>query len=133
MDLGLGGRVCVVTGAGRGIGAATARELAAEGANVLLVARDARALDAVAAECAGAPGAVETFASDVTEPGAGARIVAACEERLGPLEILVSSAGSNWAKPLEDLTTEDFDQHWRLNVLGPFELLQAAVDRKSVV
>ena len=47
MDLGLSGRVCVVTGASRGIGEATARMLATEGANVLLVARDAHALDAV--------------------------------------------------------------------------------------
>ena len=131
MDLGLGGRVCVVTGASRGIGAATVRLLAAEGANVLLVARDAQALDAVATDCAGGAGVVETFASDVTEPGAGKRIVAACEERLGPVEILVSSAGTNWAKPLEELTTEDFDRHWRLNVTGPFELLQAAVPKMA--
>ena len=131
MDLGLSGRVSVVTGASRGIGEATARMLATEGANVLLVARDAHALDAVAADCAGAGGVVETFAIDVTEPGSGARIVAACEERLGPVEILVSSAGTNWAKPLEELTTEDFDRHWRLNVIGPFELLRAAVPKMA--
>lgn len=129
MDLGLSDRVCVVTGAGRGIGAATARLLAAEGAKLLIVARDAQALDAVAADCGG--GVVETLAIDVTEPGAGDRIVAACEERLGPVEVLVSSAGTNWAKPLEELTTEDFDRHWRLNVLGPFGLLQAAVPKMA--
>jgi len=132
VDLGLSGRVCVVTGAGRGIGAATARLLAAEGAKLLLVARDEQQLEAVAADCAGdGSAAVETLAVDVTEAGSGARIVAACEERLGPVEILVSSAGTNWAKPLEELTTDDFDRHWRLNVLGPFELLQAAVPKMA--
>ena len=99
MDLGLSGRVCVVTGASRGIGEATARMLATEGANVLLVARDAHALDAVAADCAGAGGVVETFAIDVTEPGSGARIVAACEERLGPVESRRRAPGQTGRSP----------------------------------
>ena len=127
MDLGLNGRACIVTGAGRGIGAATARLLGAEGARVLLVARSESDLSVAAAACADAGGTAQTLALDVTEPGAGARIVAACEDRLGPVSGLVASAGSNWAKPLAELTTEDFDRHWRLNVLALFDLFQAAV------
>jgi NAD(P)-dependent dehydrogenase (short-subunit alcohol dehydrogenase family) len=127
VDLGLSGRACVVTGASRGIGAATARLLAAEGANVLLVARGAQALAGVAAECVAAGAGAQTLAIDVTTQGAGEQIVAACEERLGPLEVLVINAGSNWARPMAELTSEDFERHWRLNVLAPFGLLRAAV------
>ncbi len=125
MDLGLSDQACIVTGGGRGIGAAAARLLCAEGARVLIVARNADELQTVAADCGG--GEVATFVADVAEAGAGGRIVSACEERFGPPQALICSAGTNWAKPLPELTVEDFDRHHRVNVLALFELLQAAV------
>ena len=87
MDLGLAGRACVVTGASRGIGRATARMLCAEGASVLLVARGAERLAEAADECAAAArddGRAESLALDVTEPDAGERIVARGERALRP-------------------------------------------------
>ena len=66
MDLGLEGKVCVVTGASRGIGLEVARRLCSEGARVLLVARGADALERAAGEC----GDAEWLACDVTDPDA---------------------------------------------------------------
>jgi NAD(P)-dependent dehydrogenase (short-subunit alcohol dehydrogenase family) len=127
VDLGLGGRACVVTGASRGIGRATARLLAAEGARVLLVARSKEALLEAAAECRATGAEAEVLALDLTAPEAPDRIVARCEERFGPVEVLVANAGSNWVRPLEDLTDDDFDRHWQMNALALFRLLRAAV------
>ena len=79
MDLGLSGRACVVTGASRGIGRATARMLCAEGANVLLVARSEERLIEAADECAAAGqdagSRAESLVADVTDPEAAALVV----------------------------------------------------------
>jgi len=131
VDLGLTGTPCIVTGASRGIGRATARLLAAEGARVLLVARGEDALAEAAAECRAAGGEAEALALDLTADGAADRVVAACEERLGGLGVLVCNAGHNWARPLDELTAEDFERHWWLNVIAPFHLLGATVPRMA--
>jgi 3-oxoacyl-[acyl-carrier protein] reductase len=120
MDLGLHGKRCVVTGASRGIGRATAELLAAEGARLLLVGRDRDAL------AAAAPPGAELLAADVTEPDAGERIVAACVERLGGIDVLVNNAGTSFVKPLDELSDEDWDGQWQLNVRGPERLMHAA-------
>ena len=82
MDLGLTGRTCVVTGASRGIGLATARALCTEGASVLLVARSADALERARTECGPAPGTAATLACDVTTPDAGERMLAAARAEI---------------------------------------------------
>jgi 3-oxoacyl-[acyl-carrier protein] reductase len=105
MNLGLEGRVCVVTGGTRGIGAATAGMLAQEGARVLTVARRG--------------GDVEL---DVTAPDAGERVLAACPE---PPWALVNNAGTSRARPLEDLTDADWDEQWDLHVMAPMRLMRA--------
>jgi 3-oxoacyl-[acyl-carrier protein] reductase len=79
LDLGLDGRACIVTGASRGIGLATARMLAQEGARVLLVARGGEALRAAAASCGQA---CEPLELDVTASDAGERLLAECVGRL---------------------------------------------------
>ena len=102
MELGLGGTACIVTGATRGIGLATARMLAEEGARVLLVARDEQQLGRVRDELGGDD--VDVFAADVTEPGDGDRIVAACEQRFGAVGALVNNAGTSFVRSLEELS-----------------------------
>jgi 3-oxoacyl-[acyl-carrier protein] reductase len=126
MDLGLNGRVCAVTGASRGIGLATARLLCAEGASVVLVARDPGPLAQAAAELTGAGGRALGLALDVTRPDAGERLVAAAEEAFGPLYGLVNNAGLAHARPLEELSDEDWHAQWEVHVMAPMRLMRAA-------
>jgi NAD(P)-dependent dehydrogenase (short-subunit alcohol dehydrogenase family) len=126
MDLGLDQRACIVTGASRGIGLATARKLVREGAWVLLVGRGGDHLAAAARECAGR-GRAESMALDVTAPDAGKRLVEACVERFGRVEVVVNNAGFSESRALEDLTDEEWQAQWEVHVMAPLRLLRAAV------
>jgi len=123
MDFGLSGKACVVTGATRGIGLATVRMLVGEGARVLLVARDE---DELARVCEELGGSVAPLAADVTDPDAGDRIVAACVERFGAVDVLVNNAGTSFVRSLEDLSDEDWQSQWELHVMAPMRLMRAA-------
>ena len=125
MDLGLGGRACVVTGASSGIGLATARALCAEGASVLLVARSREALEAASASCAGGEAAV--LACDVTDPAAGERIAAAARATIGEPEVLVNNAGTARWRDLDDVPDKDWQAAWDLNVMAPLRSMRALV------
>ena len=127
MDLGLRGRRAIVTGASRGIGRRVAHRLAAEGAHVLMVGRDLDALRAAAP----ADGRAELLAADVTAPDAGERIVAACVERLGGVDVLVNNAGTSRHVPLEQLADADWERQWQLNVRAPERLMRAAAPRMA--
>jgi 3-oxoacyl-[acyl-carrier protein] reductase len=127
MDLGLSGRSCAVTGASRGIGRETARLLAAEGARVLLIARNEQRLADAAEECAAGGGEAEAFVLDVTEPDAGERIVAAAEERFGGLDVLVNNAGTAQWRELDDVPDEDWQAAWEVNVMAPLRAMRAAI------
>ena len=130
MDLGLKGRACVVTGASRGIGRATARTLCVEGADVLLVARSEDALLEAADECAAAGqeagGRAESLVADVTEPEAAERIIKEAGDRLGQLDVLVNNAGTARRRDLDDVPDEDWYAAWELNVMAPMRLMRAA-------
>jgi 3-oxoacyl-[acyl-carrier protein] reductase len=128
MDLGLSGRAAIVTGATRGIGLATARRLVSEGAAVLLVGRDAEALEATADSLGGD---VATVVADVTSSHAGDRIVGSAVQRFGRVDVLVNNAGTSENKPLEELTDEDWEQQWELSVMAPLRLMRAAVPRMA--
>jgi 3-oxoacyl-[acyl-carrier protein] reductase len=125
MDLGLRDRACVVTGASRGIGRATALGLAAEGAAVLLIGRRAEALEAAADACRGAGGRAETLVLDVTAVDAGKRALSACRERFGRIDALVNNAGTNAARAIEELSEQDWQSQWELNVMAPMRLMRA--------
>jgi 3-oxoacyl-[acyl-carrier protein] reductase len=114
MDLGLSGKACIVTGATSGIGAAVTRILRDEGAQVLGVARRGADLQA-----------------DVTEPHAGAYIVEACEAAFGRVDVLVNNAGTSDVMGLDQLTDEEWELQWQLNVLGPMRLMRAAAPRMA--
>ncbi|MEA2249320.1 MAG: hypothetical protein QOH46_3849 [Solirubrobacteraceae bacterium] len=126
MDLELRGKVCVVTGASSGIGLETARRLTAEGASVLMVARDAERLEAAAGEVG-----AEWVAADVTDAEADDRIVATCAEQMGGIDVLVNNAGTSFAKPLEELTDDDWNGQWELHVMAPMRLMRAAAPRMA--
>jgi 3-oxoacyl-[acyl-carrier protein] reductase len=131
MDLGLAGRACVVTGAGRGIGRETARLLCAEGAAVLLVARNEERL-VEATEEAGAAGAeaggrAAHLALDVTDEDAGERMAAAANERFGSLDVLVNNAGAARWRDLDDVPDEDWRAQYELNVMAPLRAMRAAI------
>ena len=127
MELGLNGKACVVTGASRGIGLATARALAAEGARVLLVARGQDALRQAAAELDGA----ETLAIDVTAPDAGEQIVASCVERFGSIWALVNNAGTSVVTPLDELSDDEWQAQWDLHVMASLRTMRAAAPRMA--
>jgi 3-oxoacyl-[acyl-carrier protein] reductase len=127
MDLGLGGKACVVTGASRGIGLATARTLCSEGARVLLVARSEDALATATEEAARAGGEAAALAADVTGARAAEQVVAECERRFGSLEVLVNNAGTSRARALDELTDDEWDEQWRLHVMASMRLMRAAV------
>jgi 3-oxoacyl-[acyl-carrier protein] reductase len=129
VDLGLSGRACVVTGASRGIGRATARLLCAEGADVLLVARSEDQLIKAADECAvagrEARGRAESLVADVSDPEAPTRIVGEANERLGQLDVLVNNAGTARWRDLDDVPDEDWYAAWDVNVMAPMRLMRA--------
>jgi len=123
LQLDLEGRAIIVTGASRGIGAETARMLSAEGAQVVLVARDAERLAVTASEC---PGETGKIAVDVTSPHAPTAIVAEAIERFGRLDGLVNNAGSARAASPDDLTEADWMGQLNLNVMSPMRLIREA-------
>ena len=127
MDLGLAGKVCAVTGASRGIGRETARQLAAEGAALVLLARSADALEEAARECDRAGGEAVTLALDVTDPDAGEEILGTAEQRFGRLDVIVNNAGTARWRRLEDVPDEDWQAAWELNVMAPMRLMRAAI------
>jgi 3-oxoacyl-[acyl-carrier protein] reductase len=102
MDLGIAGRVAVVTGGGSGIGAAVVARLRDEGATV----HDASRSTGV----------------DVTAPDAPDRVA---ELAGAPVDILVNNAGTSGVRPLDELTDEEWQQQWDLHVMGPMRLMRA--------
>jgi 3-oxoacyl-[acyl-carrier protein] reductase len=126
MDLGLEGRVCVVTGASRGIGLETSRRLARAGARVLMVARGEEALAPAAAELG-----ADYLAADITDADVDERIVATCAEQMGGIDVLVNNAGTSYARSLDELTDDDWRAQYELHVMAPMRLMRAAAPRMA--
>jgi 3-oxoacyl-[acyl-carrier protein] reductase len=127
MELGLGGRLAVITGASGGIGSATAVALAAEGASVLLVGRRVEALRPVAADCktAGAPEAPEALllVADITDPGAAGEIARVAGVH-GGADVLVNAAGTSAVRSVQELTDAEWQAQWELHVIAPMRLMR---------
>jgi 3-oxoacyl-[acyl-carrier protein] reductase len=123
VDLSLGGRVCVVTGSTSGIGLATARLLAAEGARVVVSGRDPERVDRARAEASAELGVVV----DLAEPGAPDELVAETQSQLGPVECLVNNVGEAYQIGFEELSDRQWDEMWQLNVMSYVRCIRAVL------
>ena len=121
----LAGRVCVVTGASRGIGAAIARRFAAAGGSVGLLARTAPDLAALADEVTRAGGCAAWAECDVTDVASIGAAHAALRAALGPTDILVNNAGIVVRKPALEHTDDDWRRTFAVNVDGTFFVTRA--------
>lgn len=117
-------RVAIITGGGTGIGAASAKLLASNGLDVVLVGRRPEPLEQVRAEIGGRTIAI---AADIGEPDAPDLIVSETLKALGRIDVLVNNAAVVQNGPLDSFTREVFDRHYAVNVAAPFFLLQAAL------
>jgi len=128
MDLGLTGKVALVTGASSGLGLAIASELNQEGARVALVARRSDELARHAAalqERTGTPAVA--IAADLADPDAPARVVAQVEASLGPVDILVANAGGPPSTLFEGTTEAQYQAALNLNLMASIRLAHATV------
>jgi NAD(P)-dependent dehydrogenase (short-subunit alcohol dehydrogenase family) len=124
-SLRLDGRRALVTGAGRGIGVACAAALAQAGAHVVLVARTAAEIAAVAAEIGADGGSAEPLVLDVTDAAA----VRAAIVAQAPFDVLVNNAGTNRPRSFLDVTEDDYDAITVLNERAAFFVAQAVARR----
>jgi 3-oxoacyl-[acyl-carrier protein] reductase len=127
MDLGLAGKAALVTGAGRGIGAAIARELARDGCDVALVELgEFGAAETLAAELRDGGRRAIAFHADVTDLAAAERNIAATCEAFGRLDIVVTNAGITRDAPSWKMTEEQWDDVLDVNLKGTFAYCRAA-------
>jgi 3-oxoacyl-[acyl-carrier protein] reductase len=123
----LSGKVAVVTGASKGIGAAIAKELAAEGAAVVVNYASSRAgADKVVAEVTAHGGTATAVQADLSKPADIERLFAETNKAFGRLDVLVNNAGVYEFLPLEQITEEHFHRQFNVNVLGLILATQAA-------
>jgi 3-oxoacyl-[acyl-carrier protein] reductase len=124
----LQGKVALVTGASKGIGAAIARELAARGATVAVnYSSSQAAAEKIVAEIKAAGGKAVAIQANVADPASAGPLAEAVAAQLGPIDILVNNAGVYEFAPLEKITPEHFHKQFNLNVLGLLLVTQAAV------
>jgi 3-oxoacyl-[acyl-carrier protein] reductase len=125
MDLGIAGRTALVCAASKGLGRGCAEALAAEGVNLVIVARTAETLEATAADIRRNTGVdVKAVACDITTPEGRAAALAACPQP----DILVNNAGGPPAGDFRQFTHDDWIRALEANMLTPIELIRATVD-----
>ncbi|MEZ6132155.1 MAG: SDR family oxidoreductase [Planctomycetaceae bacterium] len=121
------GKVVVITGASSGLGEATARLLSAEGATVVLAARRAERIEALAAELAGKGGKALAVTTDVTNRQQVQDLVDKAVEAFGRIDVMLNNAGLMPLAPLEDLKTDEWDQMIDVNFKGVLNGIAAAL------
>jgi NAD(P)-dependent dehydrogenase (short-subunit alcohol dehydrogenase family) len=120
-------RVALITGAGSGIGLASARLLAGQGLKVVLAGRRAELLEQGASAIAADGGTAHAVVADLAQRDAPARLVADVLDRAGRLDVIVNNAASYLLRPIAEFTSEAFDDHIAVNVRAPYFLVQAAL------
>lgn len=121
------GKVVVITGASSGLGEATARLLAEQGATVALAARRAERTEALAAEINDAGGNALAVATDVTDREQVKALVDTVVEKFGKVDVMLNNAGLMPLAPLEDLKTDEWDQMIDVNLKGVLNGIAAAL------
>ena len=123
------GKAVVITGGSRGLGLVLARQLAAEGARLTLVARDAHELRRAAEDIHGRHPAAEvlTVSADIGEPDDAARTIATALERHGRIDVLINNAGIINVGPLDHMELSDYDDAMKTHFWGPLFLVLAAL------
>jgi len=122
----LEGKTALVTGAGRGIGAAIALKLASEGANVVINDLDAAPLEETAQAVHGLERAAITVAGDITSTDFPNRFVGAALDEFGRLDIIVNNAGYTWDNVIQKMTDEQWQKILDVHLSAPFRILRAA-------
>jgi len=123
----LSGRKAVITGGGRGIGSAIARQLCEAGAEVLVAARTLDQVERVAAELRGDGHVAHACSCDVTIEKSVATLAKVAAERLGDVDILVNNAGIASSAPIKSLTLEDWNRVMAVNATGTFLCTRAFI------
>src|ERR671922_1072212 len=123
MDLGLRDRVCVVTGSTGGIGFETARLLAAEGARVVVSGREKERVEAARQET----GAEIGVACDLASPDGPEMLLGEARRRLGPVDRLVNNVGIAYQTSFDEVTDEQWDAMWQLNVMSYVRSIRAVL------
>ena len=123
----MSGRVAVVTGAASGIGLGVARRLADDGHSVALLDRDGALAGQVAEEIAATGARAASYQVDVADRDALAGVYGAVRQELGPITILVTSAGVEAFDPVAEITAEKWDRIIAVNLTGTFTCMQLAV------
>jgi 3-oxoacyl-[acyl-carrier protein] reductase len=126
MDLGLAGKVAVVTGSSRGIGLGIAAALASEGADIVLCARDAERLEGAVDTITG-PGRAVGIPADVSTREGAAAVVAAAVEQLGGLDIVVNNVGGSGARTFDDMDEDDLRTVLDRNLFPALTVSRAAL------
>ena len=127
MELGLAGKVALVTGGSRGIGRGIVEALVSEGVRVVTCARGDGPLHEMAEALQASGGEVLPLVLDLADADAGDRLVEAATTRWGGVDIVVNNVGGNRRKPFEETTDQDWTELFDLNVATSFRVTRAAI------